>query len=170
MNLPIQISRLCAAVRQFSGSFQAVVRQMSGNCQTFQAISFIVILFIFYEDLVISEIQQPLIKAHLVSKGKIKIYIGCILCFSFVWNFPKWFVLGWVEGQNLPEQTDLAKSYSYDTIYLVWLEKVVLEFFIPLATLTVLNILLLKMVSIIFTEFQNFKGFFYLVHTPTGPS
>ena len=96
----------------------------------------------------------------MVSRGKIKIYIGCILCFSFVWNFPKWFALGWVEGQNLPEQTDLAKSYSYDKIYLVWLEKVVLEFFIPLATLTVLNILLLKMVSIIFTEFQNFKAFF----------
>ena len=41
---------------------------------------------------------------------------------------------------------------------MVWLEKVVLEFFIPLATLTVLNILLLKMVSIIFTKFQNFKA------------
>ena len=100
-----------------------------------------------------------MIKAHLVSRGKIKIYIGCILCFSFIWNFPKWFALGWVEGKNLPEHTDLAESYSYNKIYLTWLEKVVLEFVIPLATLTVLNILLLKTVSIIFTGIQSFKAF-----------
>ena len=131
--------------------FQAVFRQLSGSC-----LFFLPYFCLSLWSLVISEIWQPLIEAHLVSRGKIKIYIGCILCFSFIWNFPKWFALGWVEGQNLPEQTDLAKSYSYDKIYLVWMEKVVLEFFIPLATLTVLNILLLKMVSII-TELQNLR-------------
>jgi len=92
-------------------------------------------------------------KAHLVSRGKIKIYIGCILCFSFVWNFPKWFALEWVKVKGEDSQDELhvqdtamGLSDSYKDIYLTGLEKIVLEFVIPLATLTVLNILLLKMV------------------------
>ena len=53
----------------------------------------------------------------------------------------------------------MGLSDSYEKIYLTGLEKIVLEFVIPLATLTVLNILLLKMVSIIFTGIQSFKAF-----------
>ena len=59
-----------------------------------------------------------------------------------------------VKGQDSPDSTELqvqktamAESVSYRKIYLTGLEKVVLEFVIPLATLTVLNILLLNMVS-----------------------
>ena len=72
-------------------------------------------------------------------------------------------LLSLVKGQDSQDElqvqdTAMGLSDSYKEIYLTGLEKIVLEFVIPLVTLTVLNILLLKMVRIIFyrnSELQN---------------
>ena len=89
----------------------------------------------------------------------------CKICEKDSYSLKLILLLYLVKGQDSQDElqvqkTAMGESDSYKKTYLTGLEKIVLEFVIPLATLTVLNILLLKMVSIIFTGIKNLKAFF----------
>ena len=60
---------------------------------------------------------------------------------SMIWNVPRFFAY---EGQH-GSLTSLGKSESYKTIYLTG-GKVIVQFIIPLAVLSVLNLFMLKKV------------------------
>ena len=85
-------------------------------------------------------------KTHLITRKKIKAYIGIVMFFSLIWNVPRFFAY---EGQH-GSLTALGKSTSYKTIYLTGGKGTVL-FIIPLAVLFVLNsFMVMKVITILF--------------------
>ena len=83
-------------------------------------------------------------KTHLITRKKIKAYIGIVMIFSLIWNVPRFFAY---EDGSL---TTLGKSTSYKTIYLTG-GKGTLLFIIPLAVLFVLNsFMVMKVITNIF--------------------
>ena len=43
--------------------------------------------------------------SSVIEKRKVKIYIACVIFFSFIWNFPKWFALD-EEGYHKDDKVD----------------------------------------------------------------
>ena len=83
-------------------------------------------------------------KTHLITRKKIKAYIGIVMIFSLIWNVPRFFAY---EDGSL---TTLGKSTSYKTIYLTG-GKGTVHFIIPLAVLFVLNsFMVMKVITNIF--------------------
>ena len=80
-------------------------------------------------------------KTHLITRKKIKAYIGIVMFFSLIWNVPRFFAY---EGQH-GCLTTFGKSESYTTFYLTG-GKVTVQFIIPLAVLFVLNLCMLRKV------------------------
>ena len=87
-------------------------------------------------------------KTHLITRKKIKAYIGIVMFFSLIWNVPRFFAY---EGQH-GRLTTFGKSDLYKTIYLTG-GKGTVQFIIPLAVLFVLNSCMLR--KVILFHFLN---------------
>ena len=87
-------------------------------------------------------------KPHLITRKKIKAYIGIVMIFSLIWNVPRFFAY---EGQH-GSVSKFGKSESFKTIYLTG-GKVTVQFIIPLTVLSVLNSFMLMKVISIFSIF-----------------
>ena len=85
-------------------------------------------------------------KTHLITRKKIKAYIGIVMFFSLIWNVPRFFAY---EGQH-GSLTTFGKSESYKNVYLTG-GRVTVQFIIPLGVLFVLNsFMLMKVITILF--------------------
>ena len=84
----------------------------------------------------------------------IKIYIGCIYVFSFVYNIPRIFELYWEsskDGTTNVLRTDIGCSYAFQIGYIIGTTLVV-RLIIPVILLAFSNIQLLKKVLNIFKK------------------
>ena len=85
-------------------------------------------------------------ETHLITRKKIKAYIGIVMLFSLIWNVPRFFAY---DGQH-GSLTTFGNSESYKTIYLTG-GKGTVHFIIPLAVLFVLNsFMVMKVITNIF--------------------
>lgn len=99
--------------------------------------------------------------AHMISRRKTTMYIGWVILFSVLWNLPKCFIYKFENGQVL--KNDIARSNIFKNIYIAWGHGIV-QFFIPLTLLIVLNLfLLIKVRKFGFCWRFFFSGFFYVV-------
>ena len=102
--------------------------------------------------------------AYLITKRKTKIYIACIIGFSLVWNLPKFFIYEWISRNGNYEvlPTQFSRSYLFRNVYVPWGHGIV-QFFIPMTILIVLNTCLVRKVSFFLTTKVNlgYKTFLF---------
>ena len=94
--------------------------------------------------------------AYLITKSKTKIYIACIIGFSLVWNLPKFFIYEWISRNGNYEvlPTQFSRSYLFRNVYVPWGHGIV-QFFIPMTILIVLNTCLVRKVRFFLTPKIN---------------
>ena len=87
---------------------------------------------------------------HLINYRRTKIYVGCIVGATFLYNLPIWFERTWTMDENgkiTMQNTILRKIHIYTEVYETWMY-IVFNLILPLLCLITLNFLLLKKVLI----------------------
>ena len=98
---------------------------------------------------------------RLINYRKTKIYVGCIVGATFLYNLPIWFERTWTKDengkvimQNTKLRTDESIKHIYTEVYETWMY-IAFNLILPLLCLITLNFLILKKVQLICFMFRK---------------
>ena len=108
---------------------------------------------------------QPKFSHHMESLKKTKIFIGCVIFFSFLLNFPVFLKRSWGYGDDQDESiivkyysifsNDETKIFLFETVYETWIW-IFFNLILPLGCLLTFNSLLLNKVRQLINKFESF--------------